>query len=63
MVLSSTTVLLNNRDARSLWQIQAIMTNRVGLLLVVKSNENNPAMDDNHLLFPLIALSKAIKRL
>ncbi len=41
----------------------AIMTSPVGLLLIAKSNNNNIALYDNHLFFPLIALSDTIKRI
>ncbi len=39
------------------------MTNRVGLLSIAKSNNNNVAVYDNHLFFPSIMLSDAIKKI
>jgi hypothetical protein len=63
MVLSSTTALFKNRDARSCQRFQAIRTNHVGLLSIAKSNNNNVAMYNDNLFFPLIALSNAIKKI
>jgi hypothetical protein len=40
-----------------------LTTNHVGLLLIAKSKDNNIAMYNNHLIFPLIALSDAIKNI
>ncbi len=50
-------------DARSHWQCQAITTSRIGLLSIAESKDNNIAMYDDHLFFPSIALSDAIKRI
>ncbi len=63
MVLSFTNALLKIHDARSYQQCQAIMTSRVNLLLIAKSNNNNIPLYNDHLFFPLIALSNAIKRI
>ncbi len=51
------------RDARSHQWYQAITTNRVGLLSIAKYKDNNVAVYDDHLFFPLIALSNAIKKI
>jgi hypothetical protein len=51
------------RDARSCQWCQAITTSHVGLLSIAKSNDNNIAIYDDHLFFPLIMLSNAINRI
>ncbi len=38
------------------------MTSRVGLLLIAKSKDNDVAVYNDHLFFPSIALSDAIKK-
>ncbi len=39
------------------------MTSYVGLLSIAKSKDNNAYIYDNHLFFPSIVLSNAIKRI
>ncbi len=63
MVLSSTTALLKNHDARSRQQFQAITTNHVGILSIANKSNNNVAVYDDHLLCPSIVLSNTIKRI
>ena len=39
------------------------MTSHVGLLLIAKSKDNNVAVYNDHVFFPSIALSNAIKKI
>jgi hypothetical protein len=41
----------------------AIATTRVGFMSIVKSNDNKAAVYNNHLFFPLIVMSNAIKKM
>ncbi len=66
MLASIVTVPSNGfviRAARSPWRFQAITKNRVGLLSVVKSNDNNVTVYDDNFFSLLIALSDAIKKI
>jgi hypothetical protein len=62
-VPSNDFVSQKTHDARSHQWCQAIMTNRVGLLSIAKSNNDNVTQYKDHLFLPLIALSDGIKRI